>query len=628
MANLTHGGTTVTTTASWEGSSIELTKQSSKLHFSTGKKYVDQDIDVQLDVASGNVDKTSIGYGESATITAGWIPATTITNSVSAGTIKADNKSVTASISSTANDDGSYNFTGSQTLTASSTTAGYVSSTVGTKNTGTATITGSVSGSTLKNGTTTIASASTITPNANTQTVTISAGYYPTDRIVKVGPASSSSKATIQASATDPGTSYTSQKITLASDGYLKINAGYIGNTKISLADLVPDDADITASESSPYILTGHSAYDKDGKLIVGGINNGEITNNVAANADITSTGTIDRGKLIKVGAGYYGSDVYYTAQANSGSTTITSKTQSVDGYASATVTDHTGSASSGSATGTVSNGDGITLGTAQTTAPASGRYLTVNGSGKYNVTKAGWITTGEKTGGSATTYYPISIRDHAGSASSGAANATGTNITLGTKTTTKPSSGSYITVTGSGKYNVTTAGWITTGEKTGGSATAYYPIATSTLTHSGVSGDAGSVAIGHTEAIVKTSATATTAYIDISATPSSGTITHDATTTAGYTAGETKSATITATPGYSGDGKVYFATSSLSGTNASPAVTSGYTAPTYKTSQPTTPYLRIGASAGGATVGNVITSTGSTTYRYIDMYDGSYTIS
>lgn len=78
--------------------------------------------------------------------------------------------------------------------------------------------------------------------------------------------------------------------------------------------------------------------------------------------------------------------------------------------------------------------------------------------------------------------------------AGSGSVSATGTNVTLGTKTTTKPSSGAYITVTGSGTVKgtgygkvSTGTGWITSGttssstssesSKTSNTATAYYPV-------------------------------------------------------------------------------------------------------------------------------------------------------
>ena len=53
----------------------------------------------------------------------------------------------------------------------------------------------------------------------------------------------------------------------LISGDYLYINEGYIKDTKISLADLVPDDANITAGVdgNSPLVYKSVTVYDKDG---------------------------------------------------------------------------------------------------------------------------------------------------------------------------------------------------------------------------------------------------------------------------------------------------------------------------------------------------------------------------
>ena len=60
----------------------------------------------------------------------------------------------------------------------------------------------------------------------------------------------------------------------LVSGSYLYINSGYIDNVKISLAKLVPNDASVTAvvNGTSPLILSGETAYDKEGNLITGSI--------------------------------------------------------------------------------------------------------------------------------------------------------------------------------------------------------------------------------------------------------------------------------------------------------------------------------------------------------------------
>ena len=77
------------------------------------------------------------------------------------------------------------------------------------------------------------------------------------------------------ANAATSGQTYTdisSSAPVLISEDYLYINKGYSDNVKISLAKLVPDDATIAASTGAQYILSGETAYDSDGKLVVGSI--------------------------------------------------------------------------------------------------------------------------------------------------------------------------------------------------------------------------------------------------------------------------------------------------------------------------------------------------------------------
>lgn len=160
-----------------------------------------------------------------------------------------------------------------------------------------------------------------------------------------------------------------------------------------------------------------------------------------------------------------------------------------------------------------------ITLGSRTTTAPTSGLYLTVTGGSaaktgeSCTVTKtAGWIaggTIGISSSASETTntgYYPVTIKSGdvtasttsiplscTSTAKNSTATASNTNITLGTRTTTQPSSGLYITVTGgstggtnSGSSLITkSAGWIAAGtfsvsanaSTNDTTSTAYYPV-------------------------------------------------------------------------------------------------------------------------------------------------------
>ena len=112
----------------------------------------------------------------------------------------------------------------------------------------------------------------------------------------------------------------------LVSGDYLYINKGYIGDTKIPLADLVPDKANVTAGKdgNSNLIYKTVSVYDKDGALVAGTMGDavlGDIsatdvsanvsTVSVAANEDnsafkVTGTGDISGNTSVAVtGAGY-----------------------------------------------------------------------------------------------------------------------------------------------------------------------------------------------------------------------------------------------------------------------------------------------------------------------------------
>ena len=112
----------------------------------------------------------------------------------------------------------------------------------------------------------------------------------------------------------------------LVSGGYLYINKGYIGDTKIPLADLVPNEANVTAGKdgNSHLIYKTVSVYDKDGALVAGTMGDavlGDIaatdvaakvsTVSVVANEDgsafkVTGTGEISGNTSVAVtGAGY-----------------------------------------------------------------------------------------------------------------------------------------------------------------------------------------------------------------------------------------------------------------------------------------------------------------------------------
>lgn len=83
----------------------------------------------------------------------------------------------------------------------------------------------------------------------------------------------------------------------LTEDGFLFINEGYIKDTKISLATLVPDDANIT-DENADLVYNTVKAYDVDGKLIVGTMGDAELSaitaNDAAATIDTVAVAAED----------------------------------------------------------------------------------------------------------------------------------------------------------------------------------------------------------------------------------------------------------------------------------------------------------------------------------------------
>ena len=112
----------------------------------------------------------------------------------------------------------------------------------------------------------------------------------------------------------------------LVSGDYLYINKGYIGDTKIPLADLVPNEANVSAGidGNSHLIYKTVSVYDKDGALVAGTMGDavlGDISANdatakiatvsIAANEDgsafkVTGTGNISGNASVAVtDAGY-----------------------------------------------------------------------------------------------------------------------------------------------------------------------------------------------------------------------------------------------------------------------------------------------------------------------------------
>lgn len=125
-----------------------------------------------------------------------------------------------------------------------------------------------MAGSTMKNSSGT--AVTQVTPGLSDQAITISAGYYSSNRTLTVKSMSNGTSATYANVASLPsGASAWADTPIITSGGYLHITAGYTPERYLPLSKLVPDVATITTSTSNK-LLTGESAYDKDGTLITG----------------------------------------------------------------------------------------------------------------------------------------------------------------------------------------------------------------------------------------------------------------------------------------------------------------------------------------------------------------------
>ena len=128
----------------------------------------------------------------------------------------------------------------------------------------------------------------------------------------------------------------------LISGDYLYINKGYIGDTKIPLADLVPDKANVTAGEdgNSHLIYKTVSVYDKDGALIAGTMGDavlGDISaTDVSANVSTVSVAPNGDGSAFKVtGTGEIAGNTSVAVTGAGYATTSTTKSGTISGTAS-----------------------------------------------------------------------------------------------------------------------------------------------------------------------------------------------------------------------------------------------------------------------------------------------------
>lgn len=127
----------------------------------------------------------------------------------------------------------------------------------------------------------------------------------------------------------------------LVSGDYLYINKGYIGDTKIPLADLVPNEANVVAGVdgNSNLIYNTVSVYDKDGALIAGTMGDaalGDIAaTDVSANVSTVSVAANEDNSAFKVtGTGKISGNTSVAIEKVGYATTSTTKNGTISGTA------------------------------------------------------------------------------------------------------------------------------------------------------------------------------------------------------------------------------------------------------------------------------------------------------
>ena len=180
----------------------------------------------------------------------------------------------------------------------------------------------------------------------------------------------------------------------LVSGDYLYINKGYIGDTKIPLADLVPNEANVTAGVdgNSNLIYKTVSVYDKDGALIAGTMGDavlGDISaTDVSANVSTVSVAANEDNSAFKVtGTGNISGNTSVAVTSAGYATTSTTKNGTISGTANveASLSKITVGAVATNANLTVTpvitkdSSSASATGAITTEAPSSGHYVAVS---------------------------------------------------------------------------------------------------------------------------------------------------------------------------------------------------------------------------------------------------------
>lgn len=200
-----------------------------------------------------NVDQITVSGSVSASNATYYMPITTGELKANAGTVNADTTDggVSATVGANVPSGFYIKITGSGQVGVQ--TAGWVP-TSATQNSNTATKYISLN-------------TAEMSQNQTTGTVSVSEGYVPSGGL----------SLNIERGSINSGTTskendgYVNNNTVVPEKGYLYINAGYHPNTQISLATLIPDDAEYSNATSN-QMLFGYEAYDTDGNKLVGTI--------------------------------------------------------------------------------------------------------------------------------------------------------------------------------------------------------------------------------------------------------------------------------------------------------------------------------------------------------------------
>lgn len=254
----------------------------------------------------------------------------------------------------------------------------------------------------------------------------------------------------------------------LTEGGYLYIDEGYIQNTKISLATLVPDDANITAVDGvNDLVYNTITAYDKDGKLIAGSMGDATLSAvDVTVNDGTVSTVSVanESGTFKVTGSG----SVKASATAGVATRGLATTSMSKSGTGTGTVNVNATLATAGlgvsaddadiEVTPVIIKDDATTAksGSITSTAPTSGRYVAVNTNAVSASTK---VSANVATAG----YCDTATYTHTDATVKGGATAAGTyyvpitsgsyDATSGTPSVVKASASVAPNVTGSAGF-------------------------------------------------------------------------------------------------------------------------------------------------------------------------------